>query len=103
MLSSDEPRPDASARLRQLMARGFQLMPPVRDTAGELEALIYVRPKGDIIDVVELIAEDNVRAARVPRRGEISTEAGGAFWRTTGNVCQVLDEVLALPEPLIRA
>lgn len=86
------------------MARGFQLMPPVRDTAGELEALIYVRPKGDIIDVVELIAEDNVRAARVPRRGEISTEAGGAFWRTIGDVYQVLDEVLALPEPLtIRA
>ncbi|MFC7343343.1 hypothetical protein [Saccharopolyspora griseoalba] len=85
------------------MARGFQLMPPVRDHAGELDALIYVRPKGDVIDVVELIAEDEVRAARVPRRGEISVEAGGAFWRTTGDVYQVLDEVLALPEPLVRS
>ena len=80
MLSSDDAQHNTSARLRQLMARGFQLMPPVRDTAGELEALIYVRPKGDIIDVVELIAEDDVRAARVPRRGEISTEGFTDKW-----------------------
>ncbi|MBQ0923682.1 MULTISPECIES: hypothetical protein [Saccharopolyspora] len=95
--------PDPSMWLRQLVLRGFQLMPPVRDGTGELEALIYVRPHGDVIDIVEVLAEDHVRAARVPRRGEIRTDDNAAYWRTTGNVVDVVDEVLALPKPLIRA
>ncbi|MEV4645431.1 hypothetical protein [Saccharopolyspora sp. NPDC049357] len=95
--------PDPSMWLRQLVLRGFQLMPPVRDGTGELEALIYVRPHGDVIDIVEVLAEDHVRAARVPRRGEIRTDDNAAYWRTNGNVVDVVDQVLALPEPLIRA
>lgn len=104
MLSSEQAgQPDPSMWLRQLVLRGFQLMPPVRDGTGELEALIYVRPHGDVIDIVEVLAEDNVRAARVPRRGEIRTDDNAAYWRTSGAVIDVVDQVLALPETLIRA
>ncbi|TDC88997.1 hypothetical protein E1161_22525 [Saccharopolyspora aridisoli] len=95
--------PDPSMWLRQLVLRGFQLMPPVRDGTGELEALIYVRPHGDVIDIVEVLAEDHVRAARVPRRGEIRTDDNEACWRTTGTVVDVVDQVLSLPKSLIRA
>ncbi|WP_093415951.1 hypothetical protein [Saccharopolyspora flava] len=103
MLSSDEAdEPDPSMWLRQLVLRGFQLMPPVRDGSGELEALIYVRPHGDVIDIVEVLAEDHVRAARVPRRGEIRTDDSAAYWRVAGGVIEVVDQVLALPESLIR-
>lgn len=103
MLSSEDAgEPDPSMRLRQLVLRGFQLMPPVRDGTGELEALIYVRPHGDVIDIVEVLAEDHVRAARVPRRGEIRTDDSAAYWRITGDVIEVVDQVLALPESLIR-
>ncbi|RRO17580.1 hypothetical protein EIL87_09840 [Saccharopolyspora rhizosphaerae] len=104
MLSSENAgEPDPSMWLRKLVLRGFQLMPPVRDGAGELEALIYVRPHGDVIDIVEVLAEDTVRAARVPRRGEIRTDTHAAYWRITGGVIDVVDQVLALPETLIRA
>ncbi|MCI2418124.1 hypothetical protein MOQ72_11865 [Saccharopolyspora sp. K220] len=101
MTSSFEAHPDSSIRLRQLMARGFRLMPPVRDTDGELMALIYVRPHGDIIDIVELRGEDDVRAARVSRKDGIRDDPSTAQWRTAGAACDVLDQVLALPERLI--
>ncbi|MBB5156628.1 hypothetical protein [Saccharopolyspora phatthalungensis] len=103
MTSSAETHHDSSKRLRQLVARGFRLMPPVRDKDGELMALIYVRPHGDIIDIVELRGEDDVRAARVPRDDRIRDDRASTHWRTAGSVCEVLDQVLALPERLIRA
>ncbi|MGP4020766.1 hypothetical protein [Saccharopolyspora sp. 5N708] len=101
MTSSAEAHPDPSIRLRQLVARGFRLMPPVRDTDGELMALIYVRPSGDIIDIVELRGEDDVRAARVSRGAHTLDDLSAAHWRTAGAACDVLDQVLALPERLI--
>jgi hypothetical protein len=101
MTSSTEAHNDSSVRLRELVARGFRLMPPVRDTDGELMALIYVRPHGDIVDVVELRSEDDVRAVRVSRGKSISGDPTFAHWRTVGSACDVLDQVLALPDQLI--
>ncbi|PKW15590.1 hypothetical protein [Saccharopolyspora spinosa] len=99
MTSPAEDHYDSCARLRALVARGFRLMPPVRDTDGELMALVYVRPHGDIVDVVELRGEDDVCAARVSRDQHLRDH--DVYWRTTGSACDVLDQVLALPERLI--
>ncbi|MGW3468822.1 hypothetical protein ACWDKQ_10195 [Saccharopolyspora sp. NPDC000995] len=99
MTSQAEDHYDSCARLRELVARGFRLMPPVRDTNGELMALVYVRSHGDIVDVVELRGEDDVRAARVSRDHHL--RADNSYWRTAGSACEVLDQVLALPEQLI--
>ncbi|MEV0084309.1 MULTISPECIES: hypothetical protein [Saccharopolyspora] len=96
-----EDQDASSIRLRKLVARGFRLMPPVRDTDGELMALIYVRPHADIVDVVELRGEDDVRAARVSRGADFRDDRAEAQWRTAGSACDVLDQVLALPERLI--
>jgi hypothetical protein len=101
MTSSTEAHGDSSVRLRQLVARGFRLMPPVRDTDGELMALIYVRPHGDIVDVVELRGEDDVRAARVSCDESNRDDLTSTHWLTAGSACDVLDQVLALPEQLI--
>jgi hypothetical protein len=97
MTSSAESHADPSIRLRELVARGFRLMPPIRDDDGELVALIYVRPHGDVIDIVELRGEDDVRAARVSRGQGIRIEPRTTLWRTVGAACDVLDQVLALP------
>ncbi|WP_190816862.1 hypothetical protein [Saccharopolyspora pogona] len=99
MTSSAEGHDDSCARLHALVDRGFRLMPPVRDSDGELMALIYVRPHGAIVDVVELRGEDDVRAARVSRDHHLRDD--DAYWRTAGSACDVLDQVLALPEQLI--
>ncbi|MER7012842.1 hypothetical protein ABT324_15605 [Saccharopolyspora sp. NPDC000359] len=101
MTSSAED--ESSIRLRQLVARGFRLMPPIRDADGELMALVYVRPHGDIVDVVELRGEDDVRAARVSQEQGLSTSPTIAEWHAVGAACEVLDQVLALPERLIVA
>ncbi|MDA3626662.1 hypothetical protein [Saccharopolyspora oryzae] len=102
MTSSVEDQ--SSIRLRELVARGFRLMPPVRDADGELMALIYVRPHGDIVDVVELRGEDDVRAARVSQEhGLTAANTTRAQWHTAGEACEVLDQVLALPDRLIVA
>ncbi|KAA5824674.1 hypothetical protein ABT337_31760 [Saccharopolyspora hirsuta] len=101
MTSSAEDQ--SSIRLRKLVARGFRLMPPVRDADGELMALIYVRPHGDIVDVVELRGEDDVRAARVSQEQGLTANPATAEWHTAGAACEVLDQVLALPERLIVA
>lgn len=94
----------SSIRLRKLVARGFRLMPPVRDAQGELMALIYVRPHGDIVDVVELRGEDDVRAARVSQdKAGLTANPATAEWHTAGGACDVLDQVLALPDRLIVA
>ncbi|GAA4614759.1 hypothetical protein [Saccharopolyspora hordei] len=93
----------SSARLRQLVARGFRLMPPVRDADGELLALIYVRPHGDIVDVVELRGEDDVRAARVLQEQSPTTAEAKTEWHAVGRACEVLDQVLALPDRLVVA
>lgn len=100
MTSPVEDHDDSSTRLRALVARGFRLMPPVRDTDGELMALVYVRPHGDLVDVVELRGEDDVRAARVSRDHHLR-DGQDAHWRMAGSACDVLDQVLALPERLI--
>ncbi|GAA0523219.1 hypothetical protein GCM10011581_39070 [Saccharopolyspora subtropica] len=100
--SVEEHADESSRRLRELVARGFRLMPPVRDSNGELEALIYVRPQADVVDLVEVRAEDDARAARV-RRHDNHVGRSAVLWQTTGSTCSVLDEVLALPGRLFTA
>ncbi len=88
---------NAEARLRALVARGFRFLHP-RDAAGEPVAVVGVRVHHNVVDVVHLEAEDTVVAMRVPGNETNVLSPSRTWWRSTGSVCEVLDDLLRLPD-----
>lgn len=88
---------DIDARLRELVARGFQFIPP-RDADGEVVALIGVRGHDDVIDVVQICSEDDVVATRMPSDEEDVFAPSTVTWQTMGPAADVLADLLALPD-----
>ncbi|MGJ7907491.1 hypothetical protein ACOQFL_13550 [Actinopolyspora sp. H202] len=97
MTSSTDAQCDSDARLRELMARGFQFMQST-DSRGELRALVGVRGHDNVIDVVRLESEDSVTATRMPSYEENVFEPSITWWHSSGRVCEVLDRLLELPD-----
>lgn len=91
-------RPDpAGARLVQLVERGFQFLHPT-GADGEVQAVVGVRVHGQVIDLVQIHAEDDVTATRMPVGEQDIMEPRTVLWQTHGEVTGVLDAMLALPE-----
>ncbi|SDP20611.1 hypothetical protein SAMN04487905_102389 [Actinopolyspora xinjiangensis] len=97
MTSSTDTECDSDTRLRELMARGFQFMQST-DSRGELLALVGVRGHDNVIDVVRLESEDHVTATRMPSWEENVFAPNTTWWHSSGPVCEVLDELLELPD-----
>lgn len=84
-------------RLRRLVARGFQFIHPT-GPEGTLEAVVGVRVHDNVIDVLQLHAENDVRAARMSPNEANVLAPKAAFWQSVGHVATVLDELRALPD-----
>lgn len=97
MTSSTDTTSDADTLLRELVARGFQFMHP-RDEQGEILAVVGVRAHDNVIDAVRLQDEDDVIATRMPGDEENVFAPTRVSWQSTGAVCEVLDELLNLPD-----
>jgi hypothetical protein len=97
MASPTEQDGGIEARLRDLIARGFQFVHP-RDAEGELLAVVGVRAHHHVVDVLHLRAEDDVTALRVPGDEKNILEPSTALWRRTGEAVEVLDALLALTD-----
>src|SRR6266540_2614362 len=83
-------------RILELRARGFTFIDP-RDEGGEVVAVVGVRAHDNVIDVVRLHSEDEAIAFRMPNDDDILAPTR-VFWRHEGSVCEVLGELLALPD-----
>ncbi|SFA75504.1 hypothetical protein SAMN05216266_101237 [Amycolatopsis marina] len=81
--------------LRRLIDRGYRFVHP-RDADGEVLAVVGVRAHGTVIDVVRLEAEDDVLAIRMPADEADILEPRTQLWRSTGEMCSVIDELLSL-------
>lgn len=99
MTSSTEAQAEdpTTERLLDLVARGFQMLPPQRDGSGDLVALTYVRHHVDVVDVVVLRSEDDASALRAPE-GEDPARPSRVLWQHAGTAEEVLGAVLDLPE-----
>lgn len=87
----------ADAWLRELVARGFQFLHPC-DDSGEVMAVVGVRAHDSVIDVVRMHSEDDVVATRMPGDEENVLTPSRVTWQSTGEVCDVLEELLSLPD-----
>lgn len=94
---ADEDTAGVDARLRQLVAKGFQFMQS-SDDSGEIASLVGVRGHDQVIDVIQLEAEDHVVATRVPGDEENVLSPSTVSWRSSGEACAVIDELLGLPD-----
>ena len=85
-------------RLLSLRARGFTFAAN-RDEAGNIVNLVAVRVHHDLIDIVELFGEDDVRAMRIPGTESDIMHPRTILWRTSGPAHQTLEDLLRLPDP----
>ncbi|MFO7192192.1 MULTISPECIES: hypothetical protein [Thermocrispum] len=94
--SPGQPDP-VSARLTALIDLGFQFLHPT-DAQGQVQAVVGIRVHDGVVDVVQLHAEDDVTATRMPVDEPDIMAPSTVLWREHGNVTTVLDAVLALPD-----
>ncbi|HVW44553.1 MAG TPA: hypothetical protein VHC18_24695 [Amycolatopsis sp.] len=95
-MSSPEPSA-AEVRLLGLIDRGYRFLHPC-DEEGAVVAVVGVRAHHAVVDVVRLDGEDDVTAVRVPADEPDVFAPGKVLWRSHGDACEVLDELLALPD-----
>jgi hypothetical protein len=97
MASPVEQDDGVAGRLRALIARGFQFVHP-RDAGGELVAVVGVRAHHNVVDVLQLRAEDDVTALRVPGDESDILTPSTTLWRCAGAAREVMDALLALED-----
>lgn len=68
------------------------------DSNGDPLALVGVRGHDNVIDVIRLESEDHVVAARMPGEEDNIFTPNTTWWKVTGSVCEVIDELLKLPD-----
>ncbi|HKN98366.1 MAG TPA: hypothetical protein VJX10_14695 [Pseudonocardiaceae bacterium] len=93
---------DITARLRKLMASGFRFVHP-RNHCGHVVAVTGVRTHHGVIDVVQIYGEQAADAARMSAAEPDILAPRSVLWRTTGTAVDVLDAMIALPDPDGRA
>ncbi|MFC7341369.1 hypothetical protein [Saccharopolyspora griseoalba] len=84
--------------LQALVARDFQFTHP-RDASGSLVAVIGIRVHRGVIDILQLFGENDADAARIPGDEPDVLFPSKVLWRTNGSAADVINEVLALPDP----
>lgn len=85
--------------LRALMERGFQFSHNA-DSTGDLVSVVGVRVHHDVIDIVQLFSEEDADAVRIPSGEPDIFFPRMTLWRATGRPDAVIDELLALKDPL---
>ncbi|MFI7672855.1 hypothetical protein [Actinophytocola sp. NPDC049390] len=98
MAERDGTSEDISARLQAMRALHFEF---ATDQAadGSIEALVGVRVHDGVIDVFELYGEDEATATRLPDSEPNIMLAETVLWHTRGSAYEVIDALLALPDP----
>ena len=97
--SSVSAATSTDAQLRALVARGFRFIDP-RDENGDVVAVVGVRAHHNVVDVVQLHAEDDAEATRIPPNQDVLAPRK-VFWRETGPAHEVLGAMLELPDDRI--
>jgi hypothetical protein len=85
--------------LQALIARDFHFAHP-RDSNGALIAVIGIRVHHGVIDIVQLHGEQDADAARVPGEEPDVLSPRTVLWRTSGSAQEVIQETLALQDPV---
>ena len=80
------------------MDRGFQFLHP-RNADGAVICVVGLRAHHDVVDLVQLYGEQDAQAARVPADEQDVFAPNVVLWRQTGSTCEVIDAMLALPDP----
>jgi hypothetical protein len=89
---------DISARLQAMRALHYEFATD-QGADGAIEALVGVRVHHGVIDIFELYGEDEATATRLPDSEPNIVLAKRVLWHTRGTVYEVIDELLALPDP----
>ncbi|HEX5117667.1 MAG TPA: hypothetical protein VFW65_20940 [Pseudonocardiaceae bacterium] len=89
---------DVTAKLRKLMATGFRFVHP-RDHCGHVVAVTGVRTHNGVVDVIQIYGEQAADAARMSATEPDILSPRSVVWRTSGTALDVLDAMLALPDP----
>lgn len=85
--------------LRALVAKGFKFAHP-RDASGSVVAVTGVRPHREVVDVVQIYGENDADAVRMPADEVDILFPRKVLWRISGPAHEVIDSMLALPDPL---
>lgn len=81
--------------LRSLVVRGFRFIHP-RDARGDVVAVCGVSAHHDVVDVIELRAEHDARAMRMPANEKDVWHPTTTLWRTSGPAHTVLARLVDL-------
>ncbi len=92
---------DITDGLRRLMTAGFKFVHP-RDARGDIVAVTGIRTHHDVVDVLQLFGERDATAARMPATEPDVLSPRSVQWRRSGVPADVIDELLALPEPAVH-
>jgi hypothetical protein len=87
--------------LRALVAKGFKFAHP-RDASGSVVAVTGVRPHRDVVDVVQIYGEHDADAVRMPADEVDILFPRRVLWRVSGRADEVINSMLALPDPIIE-
>src|SRR5437764_378196 len=97
MAHTDDSLDDTTSLLRAMVSRGFRFTHP-RDANGDVIAVRGVRAHHHVIDVIELHAEHDAQAVRMPGDEQDIGQPGTTLWQTSGPAHAVLARLLALPD-----
>jgi hypothetical protein len=89
---------DIGTRLRTMRALDFEFATD-HDDDGGIVALVGVRLHHGVIDIFELYGEDEANATRLPDTETNILLARTVLWHTRGSAYEVIDALLALPDP----
>ncbi|GGM54335.1 hypothetical protein GCM10012275_26840 [Longimycelium tulufanense] len=90
---------DITEGLQALMDRGFRFT-HARDSDGEILAVVGIRVHHEVIDLVQLYGEDDADAMRIPADEPDILFPSTVLHRISGRAAEVVESVLALPDPL---
>lgn len=93
----DKPAVTTEARLRELITRGYRFIHPT-DADGGVIAVVGIRFHDSVIDMVQLNAEDDVIATRMPGDQLDIFAPTRVLWQVTGHAQHALRELLCLPD-----
>jgi hypothetical protein len=85
-------------RLHELMARGYQFLHP-RSADGAVVSVLGFLPHHGVIDLVQIYAEDDAVAVRMPGDEQDMLAPREVLWRSGGAAGEVIGAILALPDP----
>lgn len=86
------------ASLRCLMTRGYHFLHP-RNAVGAVVTVLGFRAHHNVIDLVQIFGENDADAVRMPNDEPDMLAPHKVLWRRTGPPCQVIESILALPDP----